>query len=336
LDFAVNERGLEHSTLQQKAVQAAYLQGLPFSAPNTLWETDDVMAKQYGRVFFKPVTLITNSRCYSACENFAALMQDHAAARVIGEDVATGGGGANVWDHANVMRSYGPLPPELRFRPMPHGQNLRMPVRQTVRLGDPNKLIEDRGVISDEIVTVSREEIIRQSSRILDRASEYLASQNDGVHRPVPNEPHSILFDVLDGPRKLNLRNALVWDQSIFKDNFNITENEYVVNGPRPGEYSLGTHQRLIMGFARANQTVGKLRFRLNVKSEACCDRILVGVHTPEAGEKWLASYSGDVNEVKELDLALGTSERFELLITTSTDFRVSKGQFSISDVEIF
>jgi hypothetical protein len=336
LDFAVNEKNMDHMTTQNHALQTAYLQGLPFSSPNTLWETDDLMAKQYGQVFFKPVTVITNASCYSSCDNFAALMQDHEAGRIIGEDSATGGGGANVWDHAAVLRDYNPLPPELRLRPMPHGQNMRMPIRHIVRLGDEKLLLEDVGVVSDEVVPVSREDILQQSSKVLEQAAAYLAQQNDGVHRPVSEEPQSIWFDVLDGPQKLNLRSALVWDQSLFKNKYSITENEYVVHGLRAGEYSLGTHQRLIMGLARKDQNLGKLRFRLNLKSEACCDRVLIGVRTSEAGEKWLASYSGEINGMKELSLGLGSSEKFELLVTTSTDFGVSKGQISISDLEIF
>ncbi|MFF3930493.1 S41 family peptidase [Streptomyces hirsutus] len=46
------------------------------------------------------MVLITNARCYSATDIFAAGFQDHRIGPVLGTDENTGAGGANVWTHA--------------------------------------------------------------------------------------------------------------------------------------------------------------------------------------------------------------------------------------------
>ncbi|KAH6563416.1 hypothetical protein BASA62_008628 [Batrachochytrium salamandrivorans] len=57
---------------------------------------DSSVSNTFGQAYFNPVGVYTDGMCYSACEVFAAQIQDHKIGTVFGEDETTGGGGANV------------------------------------------------------------------------------------------------------------------------------------------------------------------------------------------------------------------------------------------------
>ena len=52
-----------------------------------------------------PVVLITDARCYSTTDIFAAGFQDHKVGTILGTDNNTGAGGANVWT-LELIRQY--------------------------------------------------------------------------------------------------------------------------------------------------------------------------------------------------------------------------------------
>jgi C-terminal processing protease CtpA/Prc len=107
-------------------------------------------------VYFKPVAVLNNANCYSACELFSAAMQDTRGAFIFGEDPQTGGGGANVLTHRFFMQ----VLPEV-FQKLPHGQNMNIGWRQTVRFGvNEGKLIEDTGVVADFVVRPRTEDLL--------------------------------------------------------------------------------------------------------------------------------------------------------------------------------
>ena len=56
-------------------------------------------ANEVGQVYQGPIVLVTDARCYSATDIFAAGFQDHEIGPVLGVDDNTGAGGANVWTH---------------------------------------------------------------------------------------------------------------------------------------------------------------------------------------------------------------------------------------------
>ncbi|KAH9245424.1 hypothetical protein BASA81_017110 [Batrachochytrium salamandrivorans] len=58
---------------------------------------DSSVSNTFGQAYFNPVGVYTDGMCYSACEVFAAQIQDHKIGTVFGEDETTGGGGANVF-----------------------------------------------------------------------------------------------------------------------------------------------------------------------------------------------------------------------------------------------
>jgi len=61
--------------------------------------TPQDFANRKGQKYHGPVVLITDARCYSATDIFAAGFQDHDIGPILGVDDNTGAGGANVWTH---------------------------------------------------------------------------------------------------------------------------------------------------------------------------------------------------------------------------------------------
>lgn len=102
-----------------------------------------------GQSYFRPVVVFNNARCYSSCDMFSALMQDHGAALIVGEDMTTGAGGANNTDYNATIATLasdnmGP------FIKLPGKQNIGFSIRQSLRRAPrENQLIEDTGVIAD-------------------------------------------------------------------------------------------------------------------------------------------------------------------------------------------
>ncbi|KAJ3086801.1 hypothetical protein HK102_012434 [Quaeritorhiza haematococci] len=116
----------------------------------------------FGQAYLKPVAIFNNARCYSACELLSAVFQDHGIGLVFGEEPHTGGGGANVVDIKDVLKS---ALPDV-FQGLPGGQNMHVSWRQVVRMGGSNdgNLVEDMGVSADHIVRPSAKDFQENSN----------------------------------------------------------------------------------------------------------------------------------------------------------------------------
>ncbi|KAI9095177.1 hypothetical protein DFS34DRAFT_695811 [Phlyctochytrium arcticum] len=119
-----------------------------------------------GHAYLKPVAVLTDGECYSACDFFCAGMQDSGAAIIFGEDPQTGAGGANVFDQQEALRNFAPT----IFKPLPFEgsvgkdannntilipgtSGMRVAIRQVVRIGrNAGKILEDTGVLVDEVI----------------------------------------------------------------------------------------------------------------------------------------------------------------------------------------
>ncbi|KAI8820971.1 uncharacterized protein EV422DRAFT_528592 [Fimicolochytrium jonesii] len=123
---------------------------------NTIKFNEASTMNTIGQLYLRPVALLTDAKCYSACDTFSASMQDHGFT-VFGEDATTGAGGANVIEHQANLQAWAPS----IYKPLPYQEldsngkarlgvsNFRVAWRQTIRTG-PNKgkLIEDAGIKS--------------------------------------------------------------------------------------------------------------------------------------------------------------------------------------------
>jgi hypothetical protein len=88
------------------------------------------------RLYFGPVILVTDARCYSAADIFAAGFQDNGIGPVLGVDGNTGAGGGNVWSVPDLLGSL-PAAGDFPFRPLPRGADLSVVIRRLLRVG-PN------------------------------------------------------------------------------------------------------------------------------------------------------------------------------------------------------
>jgi C-terminal processing protease CtpA/Prc len=155
------------------AVRTARAAGQRYTAPLAITPVSE--ANSLGQIWFAPVVVLTDATCYSACDVFAAGMQDNGAATVLGIHAATGAGGANVMEYATFRAIFDDAA-DNPFVPLPHAQGMRVSWRQIVRAGQSaGGLLEDSGVRPDVVVplrlvdigTESRE-LMRQIHRHID------------------------------------------------------------------------------------------------------------------------------------------------------------------------
>jgi hypothetical protein len=121
-----------------------------------------------------PVVLVTDARCYSAADMFAAGFQDNGIGPVLGTDGNTGAGGGNIWSMANLLAAL-PSADEFPFRPLPDGADLSVVIRRVLRVG-PNAgtPLEDYGVVPDERHVTTRADLVDDDADLMAAASALL------------------------------------------------------------------------------------------------------------------------------------------------------------------
>lgn len=136
-------------------------------------------ANQIGQKYHGPVVLITDARCYSATDIFAAGFQDHEIGHILGVDNNTGAGGANVWTHALLRELLNvPAPPdsETPYKTLPNGANMRVAIRRSLRVGQQSGTpVEDMGITPDSRYYMTRKDLLTGNVDLLNEAGEILS-----------------------------------------------------------------------------------------------------------------------------------------------------------------
>ena len=164
------------------ALKEAMEKGSYYTEPKNISSAEDI--NRLGQFYFRPVAILNNASCYSSCDLFSALMQDHGAAVIFGEDPNTGAGGANNVQLNTVISQLGKenLGP---FKRLPRGQNIGFSFRQMIRVGShAGELIEDDGVKADFLVeakisdlyTESGDQLKAVSRKLNEMSSEFVSS----------------------------------------------------------------------------------------------------------------------------------------------------------------
>ncbi|ANZ42285.1 peptidase S41 [Lentzea guizhouensis] len=153
--------------------------GQAFSCAHTITPAEG--ANSVGQTYHGPVVLVTDARCYSATDIFAAGWADHSLGPILGVDDNTGAGGANVWTHgllSTLLRIPAPGDTETPYKPLPNKANMRVSIRRTLRVGKlAGTPVEDLGVRPTHRHQLTRADLLEGNVDLLNRAAELLAEQ---------------------------------------------------------------------------------------------------------------------------------------------------------------
>jgi len=150
--------------------------GSVFSAAHPITPADG--ANDIGQTYLGPVVLVTDARCYSATDIFAAGFADHGIGPILGVDDNTGAGGANVWTHGllSTLMQVPQPDPRSPYQPLPNGANMRVSIRRTLRVGALSGTpVEDLGVVPDVVHRLTRDDLLSGNVDLLDAAGQLLA-----------------------------------------------------------------------------------------------------------------------------------------------------------------
>jgi len=153
------------SISQSVSTGAIYSQGFPIEDPE--------ITNGIGQVYSGSVVLITDARCYSTTDIFAAGFQDHELGPILGVDGNTGAGGANVFTYSlltTVLNAAG-----RPIDPLPKGVDMRFAIRRTTRVGaNAGVPLEDLGVEPDEIHQMTRNDLLNGNEDLIAAAAALL------------------------------------------------------------------------------------------------------------------------------------------------------------------
>lgn len=135
-------------------------------------------ANKKGQKYHGPIVLITDARCYSATDIFAAGFKDHEIGHILGVDANTGAGGANVWTHGllrALLRLPAPLDPESPYENLPNGAGMRVAIRRTLRVGERSGTpVEDLGITLDSRHFMTKDDLLANNKDLINRAGKIL------------------------------------------------------------------------------------------------------------------------------------------------------------------
>lgn len=133
--------------------------------------TPEEACNSIGQKYLGPVILITDALCYSATDIFAGGFQDHKIGPILGTNMNTGAGGANVWTQKLLQYLMGDL-----FKPLPNEAGMRVSIRRTLRvLENEGMPVEDLGVVPDYKHDTTKDDVLKDNVDLINHAASILA-----------------------------------------------------------------------------------------------------------------------------------------------------------------
>jgi C-terminal processing protease CtpA/Prc len=161
---------------------ALFSQSLPLPLPEDRGPTETnnyskSFSKSFPKVFFKRFVLITDALCYSATEVFAAGFKDNEIGKIIGVHKRTGGGGASVWTHGQLIRDINGNSNNSKslIKPLPVNCDFRVAVCRATRVKEKIGIpIEDLGVEADCVYHMTKDDLLEKNSGLIRAAVDTL------------------------------------------------------------------------------------------------------------------------------------------------------------------
>lgn len=147
---------------------ATYSQAIPITDPKTCNNREPA--------YSGPIVLIVDGLCYSATDIFVAGFQDHDIGTIIGTSDNTGAGGANVWGYNLLqMLMNDSESEEHNFKALPHGADMRVAIRRTLRVGEQaGTPLEDLGIRPDRRYYMKQVDLLESNRALIDYACDVL------------------------------------------------------------------------------------------------------------------------------------------------------------------
>jgi hypothetical protein len=160
------------SILTSVETGAIYSRGFPI--------TPREFANKKGQKYHGPIVLITDARCYSATDIFAAGFKDHKTGHILGIDANTGAGGANVWTHnllSMLLQLPAPSDSETPYKTLPNGAGMRVAIRRTMRVGEQSGTpVEDLGITPDSDHALTKDDLLKANKDLINAAGQVLTN----------------------------------------------------------------------------------------------------------------------------------------------------------------
>ena len=149
------------SIKQSIQTASAFSQGFPLTSVSS--------CNEIGQKYHSPIVLITDAQCYSTTDIFAAGFQDHGIGKILGVAPNTGAGGANVWPHQLLVDNFPGA--DSPFHAVAGGASFNVAIRRATRVGDrAGVLLEDLGVIPDELHPMTRNDVLNKNVDLINHA----------------------------------------------------------------------------------------------------------------------------------------------------------------------
>ena len=124
------------------------------------------------------MVLITDARCYSAADIFAAGFQNNGIGPVLGTDNNTGAGGGNVWQLSTSVPKELLDDPKFPFDLLPGGADMTFVIRRMLRVGlNPGTPLEDYGVRPEKHHVTTRNDLLNGEADLKAVAAQMLGEQ---------------------------------------------------------------------------------------------------------------------------------------------------------------
>lgn len=168
-------REVKSLTAWAPSLERALSTGAPYSAAFPI--TSPERCNDIGQRYYGPIVLITDARCYSTTDIFAAGFRDHAIGKILGTDRNMGAGGANVWTLDQIRSRFsrpGIVAPLLQ---LPRETGMRVAIRRTLRVGpEAGTEMEDLGIEPDAPHALSKADILNGNPDLMKEAVTLLAT----------------------------------------------------------------------------------------------------------------------------------------------------------------